>query len=333
MASRQLPVGRSDLPARQPTAARAAAAGARQAAAARALGHDAGAELPLRAHEPRHPAARPRRYLHRRPGSRRPGGGGRHVAGGHLQRGVLPHHARRGRHARPVPPVLVPGRHPEPRRAGDARVDPRGRGARLCAHARLRRRLRQPGPRGAVRGRRRRGRDGPAGRELALEQVPQPGRRRRRAAGAAPQRLQDRQSDRARADPRRRAGGAHGGIRAPADLRRGQRARGDAPPDGGGARRGARRHRGDPPPRARGGTARASALAADRAALAEGLDRPGRGHDRLAPGPAGRSCASAPSTSPSSRRGCAPTGRRSCSTSTGRRATTCWPRRPRDHGG
>src|SRR5690606_10998590 len=50
-----------------------------------------------------------------------------------------------------VPAVLLPRRHPQPRRAGDARVDPRGRRARLLAVARLRRRVRQPGPAGRVR--------------------------------------------------------------------------------------------------------------------------------------------------------------------------------------
>src|SRR5687767_8347537 len=45
LACRQLPFGRPDLPARQPAAARAADARARQAEAARALGNDAGAEL------------------------------------------------------------------------------------------------------------------------------------------------------------------------------------------------------------------------------------------------------------------------------------------------
>ena len=38
---------------------------------------------------------------------------------------------RRGRDAAAVPAVLLPRRHPQPRRAGDARVDPRGRRARL----------------------------------------------------------------------------------------------------------------------------------------------------------------------------------------------------------
>ena len=60
-------------------------------------------------------------------------------------------------------------------------LDPRGRRARLRAVPRVRRRVRQPvAPR--VRGRRRRrGRDGPPGHELALEQVPQPGRRTARS--------------------------------------------------------------------------------------------------------------------------------------------------------
>ena len=49
------------------------------------------------------------------------------------------------RAAAAVSPVLVPGRDPQPRRAGDARLDPRGRRARLLAAARLRRGVRQPG--------------------------------------------------------------------------------------------------------------------------------------------------------------------------------------------
>ncbi len=54
----------------------------------------------------------------------------------------------RGGHAPPLPPVLLPRRHPEPRRARDARLDPRGRRARLLARARLRRGVRQPRPAG-----------------------------------------------------------------------------------------------------------------------------------------------------------------------------------------
>ncbi|MEG8024074.1 hypothetical protein QP162_05785 [Sphingomonas aurantiaca] len=68
------------------------------------------------------------------------------------------------------------GRDPEPCRARDAGIDPRGRRARLFAGACLWRGVRQSGPAGRVRGRRRRGGDGCAGGELALEQVPQPAR-------------------------------------------------------------------------------------------------------------------------------------------------------------
>ena len=94
---------------------------------------------------------------------------------------------------------------------------------------------------------------------------------------------------------------------------------GDAPADGRDARRGARRDRGDPAPRPRRGGA--AALADDRAAHAEGLDRPEGG--RRASRPRARSartrcrsprCGPTPSTSRSSRRGCAATGPRSCST-------------------
>ena len=82
---------------------------------------------------------------------------------------------RRGGTQAAVPPVLVPRRDPQPRRARDAGIDQRGRRARVLARPRLRRRVRQPRPAGRLRRRRRRGRDGTARGELALEQVPQPG--------------------------------------------------------------------------------------------------------------------------------------------------------------
>jgi xylulose-5-phosphate/fructose-6-phosphate phosphoketolase len=43
---------------------------------------------------------------------------------GHLHRRVSPHHPRRGRAPEAFPPVLLPGRHPEPRRARNAGIDP-----------------------------------------------------------------------------------------------------------------------------------------------------------------------------------------------------------------
>ena len=145
----------------------------------RLLGHwgtTPGPQLHLRPHEPGDPELGPRRDLRHRARARRPGDRRQRLPRGDLQRGLPEHHPRRRGDAQAVPPVLVPGRHPQPRRARDAGLHPRGRRARLRALARLRRGLRQPGPRRLLRRRRRRGRDRPAGHELALEQVPQPGR-------------------------------------------------------------------------------------------------------------------------------------------------------------
>ena len=143
----------------------------------RLLGHfgtTPGPEPRLRAPEPRDPRARPRRDLRHRPGPRRARRRRERLPRGHVQRALPARRPRRGRAARAVPPVLVPGRDPEPRRARDARLDPRGRRARLRARARVRRRVRQPGPARRLRRRRRRGRDRAARGELALEQVPEP---------------------------------------------------------------------------------------------------------------------------------------------------------------
>ncbi len=94
-----------------------------------------------------------------------------------------------------VQAVLVPGRHSQPRGARDPGLDPRRGRAGLQPQPCLRRGVRQPRPDRRLRRRRRRGRDRPAGHELALQQVPQPGPRRRRAADPPPERLQDRQPD------------------------------------------------------------------------------------------------------------------------------------------
>ena len=66
LARGELPLRRPDLPARQPAAARAARGRAREAAAARPLRHVAGAEPRLRAPEPGDPRARPERDLRHR---------------------------------------------------------------------------------------------------------------------------------------------------------------------------------------------------------------------------------------------------------------------------
>ena len=79
--------------------------------------------------------------------------------------------------------------------------------------ARVRRGVRQSGSGRRVRRRRRRGRDRPARDELALEQVPRSAHGRRGAADPASERLQDREPDGARADPRARAARAVRGLR------------------------------------------------------------------------------------------------------------------------
>ena len=191
--------------------------------------------------------------------------------------------------------------------------------------ARLRGRLRQPRPAGRLRRRRRRGGDRPAGGQLALEQVPRPGPRRRRPADPAPERLQDRQPDRAGPHPRARARLAPGGLRLPALVRRGRRAAQGPPAAGRGARRGGG---GDPPHPALGTDRRRprrAPVADDRAADPQGLDRPEggrraarRGH--LAGPPGAASPTSGTTRAPGHPRaaGCAATGRRSSSTSRGR---------------
>ena len=101
---------------------------------------------------------------------------------------------------------------------------------------RLRGGVRRPRPHRRGHGRRRRGGDRSAGDRLALEQVPQPRPRRRRAAGPAPERLQDQQPDDPRPDQPPRDRGAVRGVRLHAVLRRGLRAPEHAPGDGRDAR-------------------------------------------------------------------------------------------------
>ena len=103
-----------------------------------------------------------------------------------------------------------------------------------------------------LRGRRRRGGDRAAGDVLAQQQVPQPGDRRRGAADPAPERLQDRQPDRAGAHPGRGTACADDRLRLRADRGRGRRSRRDAPGDGGGDGPCLRPHPRDPAGGARG---------------------------------------------------------------------------------
>ena len=287
---RQLHRRGDDLPAGQPPAQGAAEAGAHQAQAARPLGHGAGDQPDVRGAQPIDPGhrrihppgdrTRPRR-------AREPG----QPLDRRLSRGRAAGAEPRRRGPRKAgTQLLLAGRLPEPSRADRSRDDPRGRRTGVRARHGVRRRARQPGPDRRVHRWRRRGRDRPHGRRLALEQVPRPRDLRCGSADAPPERLQDRQPDDLQVDERRGADEALRGLRlAPADRRgRGRPRR----RDGRGARHGLR---GDP--RAPGGVARleqarAAALADARGAHAQGLDRSqgggrgqGRGHLQGASGP------------------------------------------------
>src|SRR5579875_2992970 len=274
LARRQLPVGRADLSDGQPAPQGEAAAGAHQAAPLGPFRHDAGAQPRLRSSEPDHQTAGSQYPLRHRSGPRCARHPCQSLARGHLQRNLPARPAERGRDAAAVHAVLVPRRRAEPHRGGDAGLDQRRGRARLFAAARLRRGLRQSRSDRLRRHRRRRGRDRGAGRQLAFEQVPQPGARRRGAADPASERLQDCRTDRAGAHRRGGTGQAPRRLRLRAAFRERPRAAAGAPADGGNARPGLRPDPGNPDesPNRRGrGTA---ALAADRAEDAERLDLP-----------------------------------------------------------
>ena len=195
----------------------------------RLLGHwgaSPGLELRLRPPQPPDQQVRPGRDLPRRSGPRRAGRAGaglsrRHLLGGLSEQG----RGRGGACARFFKEFSFPGgigSHCTPETPG---LDPRGRRAGLQRLARVRRRVRQPGPARRGRRRRRRSRDRAAGDVLALQQVPQPDPRRRGAADPASQRLQDQQPDAAGAHLPRGAGEPVQGLRLDAALRRGRRSR------------------------------------------------------------------------------------------------------------
>ena len=144
--------------------------------------------------------------------------------------------------------------------------------------------------------RRRRSRNRPARDELALEQVPQSGDRRRRAADPSPERLQDCQPDGAGADRPRRARPAAARLRLPPYFVEGDDPRTMHQSHGGGARRHRRRDPAYPDRRrAKCGCDRRGRVADARAAIPEGLDgtegsrrQEDRGVLALAPGADGR---------------------------------------------
>ena len=269
----ELFVGRADLPARQPAARAAVGRVRHQAAAAGPLGHHAGTEFRLRASQPVDQSARPRRHLHLRPRARRAGHGRERLARRHLQRALSGGAARRAGHAAVVPPVQFSRRRTEPCVAGHAGLDARRWRTRLFARTRLRRGARQSRPDRGVRHRRRRGGNGAAGGVVAQQQIPQSRDRRRGAAHSPFERLQDRQSHRARAHPGSGIARPDARLRLSADRRRRRCAGADASRHGGRARRSGRCDRRDP---ARGARARhhaASVLADDHPAFTEGTDR------------------------------------------------------------
>ena len=317
LARRELPVRRADLPARQPAAARAAAARARQAAAARPLGHDARAELPLRAPEPGDPRARPRRDLRRRARARRPGGRRERVPRGDLHRDLPAHHARRGRAAARC---SGSSRFPAASRATSRPRRP-ARSTRAASSA-----TRSSHAYGAAfdnpdlvvacvvgDGE---AETGPLATSWHSNKFLEPGTRRRGAADPPPQRLQDREPDRARADPGATSCARCCGATATSrSFVAGDEPDGGAPAAGRDARRRARRDR-------RASSEPRATTAHERPRwpmivlrTPEGLDRPergrraaGRGHVALAPGAARRGARRTPRTSRSSRSGCGATG-------------------------
>ena len=213
------------------------------------------------------------RDLRRRSGPRRAGGARARLPRGHLLRGLSGQERGRRGTAEVLQAVLFPRPDRLARDTGNARLDPRRRRARLQPLARLRDGARQPRSDRRLRRRRRRSGDGAARHGLALEQVHQPDPRRRGPADPQPERLQDRQPDDPGAHQPRGAGVAVCRLRLQAVLRRGQRSGRDAPDDGGDARKGDRRDSGASAAGADDEHAVQTALADDRAPVAEGLDR------------------------------------------------------------
>ena len=159
--------------------------------------------------------------------------------------------------------------------------------------------------------------------QLALEQVPESGARRRGAADPAPERLQDRQPDRAGAHPRRGADALFDGYGYEPYFVEGDDPATMHAADGRHARHDFRRDSRHPAAARAAAGRRRAALAADRAAHAEGMDRPEGGRrqaGRRARGARTRcrspSCATIPSTCDTSKNGCGAIGPKSCSTTT-----------------
>ena len=284
----------------------------------RLLGHwgtTPGLNLHLRAPQPGHQELGPGRHLHHRARARRPGARGEHLPGGHLQRACTRPSARTrtgcGGSSGSSPSPAASRSHVAPETPGS--IHEGGELGYSLAHA-YGAAFDNPDLIVACVIGDGEAETGPLAGQLARQQVPQPGDRRRGAADPAPQRVQDRQPDGARRGSRRRAASRCSGYGYTPLHRRGRRPGARAPGDGRHARRDRRRDprhpaagpRGDGEPSGRAG--RCSCCARPRAG-------PGRrwstGCRSRAPGGHTR-CRSprrapTPSTCASSRSGCAPT--------------------------
>ena len=180
--------------------------GAREATAARALGHHPGPELPLRPPQPRDHGARPGDDLRHRPRPRR----ARAWSPPPTSRAPTPRSTRRqprrARAAAAVHAVLLPRRHPQPRRPRrrPGSIHEGGELGYALSHA-YGAAFDNPDLVVAAVVGDGEAETGPLATSWHSHQVPRPTPRRRGAADPAPQRLQDRQPHRARADPRGRA--------------------------------------------------------------------------------------------------------------------------------
>ena len=187
---------------REPLARRA-----RQAAAARPLGHDAGPQLALGAPQPRHPGARPRRPLRDRPRPRRAGRRRQRLSRGHLQRALRADRPRRGGLQRLFRQFSFPGgipSHAAPETPGS--IHEGGELGYALAHA-FGAAFDNPGLTVACVIGDGEAETGPLAASWHANKFLNPRTRRRGAADPAPQRLQDREPDRARPHPRARVAG------------------------------------------------------------------------------------------------------------------------------